>query len=385
MNPAAFLHKQLSYFVGTTDGRRSFLFRPPSPASPMFLHERAQIILRRTEVLAWTFMILVVLWILVDVLVFPPEMVDALIVGRVAAATCLGVLLIVSLALVRRATWLTSYLTLLGLVAIPSLFALYAQPSFDAWRHGGGTTSQLQLAAMSLYRQLPLIYISGLALFPMTLLESLPIALSIAAMALAADMGGAGLGAVRADQWAALWVLLVTGGAALLAGVLQFNLLWQSHRLQDYDAETGLMKRAAALDLLQLYWHERGHQTRPMTIGVIAAPVPVGSEAELRHGTGNGPLARMASRLQQPLPRGIQAVRWSNSRLGLLAIDADPATLEEVLGRVCVEGKSNPEQQPGFAIAERLSDHSVSPLNLLNMAEQKLRHHTAPAWHAADG
>jgi len=385
MNPATFLHRQLSYFIGAPDGRPSLLFRPPSRVSPMFLHERAQIILRRTEVLAWAFMILVVLWILVDALVFPPEMVDALIVGRVAAAACLGVLLIASLALVRRATWLTSYLTLLGLVAIPALFALYAQPNFDAWQQSGGVVSELQLAAISLYRKLPLIYISGLALFPMCLLESLPIALSIVAMALAVDMDGAGFGAIRAGQWAELWVLLVAGGAALLASVLQFNLLWHNHRLQDYDAETGLMKRDAALDLLQLYWHEHRHQTQPMAIGVISAPVPVGTETELRLDASNGPLARMAAWLRQPLPSGIQAVRWSNSRLGLVAIGSDPATLEGVLDRVCAQGKAASEQHAGFAIAERLSDHSVSPLNLLHMAEQKLGHRNALAGRAVEG
>ena len=345
----------------------------------MFLLERAQTILRRTEVLAWTFMILVVLWILVDALVFPPEVVYALVAGRMAAAACLGVLLIVSLVLVQRASWLTSYLTLLGLVAIPAVFALYAQPIFDAWQQRGGQLSELQLAATSLYRQLPIIYLSGLALFPMTLLESLPIALFVAATVLAVDMGGAGFAALRAGQWADLWVLLVAGGAALLAGVLQFNLLWQNHRLQDYDADTSLMKRDAALDLLQLYWHERKYQARPMAVGVIAVPVAVGAETKFRHDPGNNPLARVAAWLQQPLPPGMQAVRWSSSHLGLVAVGANQAALEEVLGRVCAQSGIAAEQQPSFAAAERLSDHSVSPLNLLNIAEQRLRHRATQA------
>lgn len=370
MNPAAFLHKQLSYFVGTPEERRIFLFRTPSPASPMFLHERAQIMLRRTEVLAWVFMILVPLWIVVDALAFPPEVVSTLMMGRLVATFSLGMLLIVSLVLVERASWLTSYLTLLGLMAIPAIFEIYAQPVFTAWQQHGGPVTGMQAAAISLYQQLPVIYISGLALFPMTLLESLPIALSIAAMVAVVDMGGQRLDAMHASQWTGLWVVLVTGGSAVLSGVLQFNLLWQNHRLEDYDGRTGLMKRTAALELLQLYWNRREQKPQHMAVGMIA--LPAGPEAARQNGTGHDPVAKAAALFHRQLPPGMQAVCWSECHLGLVAIDCDPAALEKVLGTIGAEIGAVPGDRPGFVVAERLSDHSVSPLNLLGMAEQRL-------------
>lgn len=371
MQPAAFLHKQLSYFIGAPDARRHFVFRPPAPASPMFLHERAQIVLRRTEVLAWTFMVLVVLWLAIDALVFPPEVVTTLMIGRVAAAFGLGVPLILSLVLVRRATWLSSYLTLAGLVAIPAVFALHAQPVLEAWQQRAGQLTELQVAAITLYRQLPAIYVSGLALFPMVMLESLPLALLIAATAAAVDMRGTG-GVIQPDQWAELWVLLVVGGAAALAGVLQFNLLWQNHRLRDYDTETGLMTRDTALALLQLHWHERGSQPSALTIGLLGDVEDASPDTRTR-GAGNGPLARMSAWLCQPLPPGVQAVRWSRGCLGLVAVGVDPAVLEHALDMLCAHGKAGGPRVPAYVLAERRGDHSVGPVDLLHIAEQKLK------------
>ena len=169
MNPATFLHKQLSYFIGTDEERPIHLFR--APASPMFEHERARIVLRRMEVLTWIFMILVPMWILADIVIFPAEVVSRLVFGRLMATLGLGLLLLFSLVVMERATWRVSYLSVVVLMAIPALFELYAQPVFSAWQLGHAHLSETQSAAIFLYRQLPIIYISGLALFPMTLLE----------------------------------------------------------------------------------------------------------------------------------------------------------------------------------------------------------------------
>lgn len=369
MNPAAFLHRQLAYFVGTPADRRIHLFRTPTPSSPMFLHERARIILRRTEVLAWTFMVLVALWIAVDVMVFPPEIANALVLGRVTAVLGLGALLVLSLLLVQRARWLTSYLTLLGLLAVPALFALYAQPVFNHWVRDGGTFTPTQAAAISLYRQLPIIYIAGLALFPMTMFESVPLMALVLAMMVAADLGGSSGGAIRVDQWADLWVVLVTGGSAALAGVLQFNLLWQNHRLMDYDADTGMMKRQAGLDLLQLYWHDRGRSARMLAVGVIMLPR---DSAKTNDGADRdrSALSELARALHEPLPRGLQAVRWSTHGLGLVGIDSDPATMTRVMDAWIARAQAH--AAPGAPLRHAVRDRSsagVGPLTLLESAE----------------
>ncbi len=374
MNPAAFLHRQLAYFVGTPVERRIHLFRTPSPSSPMFLHERARIILRRTEVLAWTFMLLVALWIAVDVMVFPPEIANALVLGRVIAVLGLGALLVLSLLLVQRARWLTSYLTLLGLLAVPALFALYAQPVFNHWVRNGGTFTPTQAAAISLYRQLPIIYIAGLALFPMTMFESVPLMALVLAMMVAADLGGSSGGAIRVDQWADLWVVLVTGGSAALAGVLQFNLLWQNHRLMDYDADTGLMKRQAALDLLQLYWHDRGRSARMLSVGVALLPGDTALSADASGRDRSAP-GKLAAALHEPLPHGLQAVRWSERGIGLVGIGSDRATMACVLDAWIARVQAVAGVPLRHAVMDR-SNGGVGPLTLLESTESAAQRQT---------
>lgn len=376
MNPAVFVHQQLSYFIGTDEKRPIHLFR--APVSPMFDHERARIILRRMEVLAWVFMLLVPLWILIDIRIFPAEVIRQLVFGRILATLCLGLLLLVSLVVVERASWLVSYLSLLFLMAIPAIFELFAQPVFSAWLRLGPHVSDTQEAAIFLYRQLPIIYISGLALFPLTLLESLPIAFAITAIDAVVDMDGFNLRALHAAHWAGLWVVFVTGGTAILAGVLQFNLFLQNHRLEDFDDDSGLMKRHAAQELLKLVWSDRLHRSQRIGIGMMALPRPPiyagDSQAEAKW------LSNEAEYLRLHLLPGMYGIRWSSQCLGMISLGH---TREEIEGMMNgIYGKTAASASHGnrtVAIAERTADNSVGPHNLLSIAEQKLSRALAKA------
>ncbi|MBU6198911.1 MAG: hypothetical protein KGP08_04605 [Xanthomonadaceae bacterium] len=376
MNPAVFVHKQLSYFIGTDEKRPIHLFR--APVSPMFDHERARIILRRMEVLAWIFMLLVPLWILIDIRIFPAEVIRQLVFGRILATLCLGLLLLISLVVVERASWLVSYLSLLFLMAIPAVFELFAQPVFSAWLALGAHASETQAAAIFLYRQLPIIYISGLALFPLTLLESLPIAIAITVIDAVVDMAGFNLSALHAAHWAGLWVVFVTGGTAILAGVVQFNLFLQNHRLEDFDDDSGLMKRRAAQELLKLVWSDRSHKNECIGIGMMALPQPPGYAIDSQ--TESKWLANEAEFLRLHLLPGMYGVRWSSQCLGVVSMGHTRQEIEGMLN--ALYGKNAASASHGnrtFAVAERTVDNSVGPHNLLSIAEQKLKRALANA------
>ncbi len=370
MNPVTFLHKQLSYFIGTAEERPIHLFR--APASLMFEHERARIVLRRMEVLTWVFMILVPMWILADIVIFPADVVSQLIFGRLMATLCLGLLLLFSLVVMERATWLVSYLSVLLLMAIPALFELYAQPVFSTWQMGHPHLTDTQTAAIFLYRQLPIIYISGLALFPMTLLESVPIALAITVIDAIVDMHGLNLRALHATHWAGLWVVFVTGGSAILAGVLQFNLLWQNHRLADFDAETGLMKREAALELLRLLWNDKSTSDQCIGVSLVALPP---QPADVMDSPAAAKLfANEGEYLQQHLLPGMYGVRWSSRWLGVVSLGHAKRELAGLMN--VIYGQTTSAGSFGnrrTTVVERSADHGVGPHNLLSMAEQKLK------------
>lgn len=377
MNPAMFLNKQLSYFAGTAEDRPIHLFRVP--ASTLFEHERARIVLRRMEVLTWVFMILVPMWILADMLIFPPDVVGSLVFGRLMATLALGLLLVISLVVMERASWLVSYLSVLFLMAIPALFELYAQPVFVAWQLTQPHITQTQAAAIFLYRQLPIIYISGLALFPMTLTESLPIAIAITVIDAVVDMDGLNLHALHAAHWAGLWVVLVTGGSAVLAGVLQFNLLWQNHRLADFDAETGLMKRDAAMELLRWLWKDKSAAGR--CIGVSLMALPQASEGIMDNPAEAKWLSDEAEYLREQLLPDMYGVRWSGRLFGVVSLGHTPDELEGLM-KLMRSSSAAPSSAHGsrqVVVAERTADHSVGPHNLLSMAEQKLRRALATA------
>lgn len=370
MNFAVFVRKQLSYFIGTDEKRPIYLFQ--APVSPLFDHERAQIILRRMEVLALAFMLLVPLWILIDIRIFPAEVIRQLVFGRILASICLGLLLVASLMLAERASWLVSYLSLLFLMAIPAIFEMYAQPVFSAWLRLGPHVSETQDAAIFLYRQLPIIYISGLALFPLTLLESVPIAFAITAIDAVVDMGGLNLRALHAAHWAGLWVVFVTGGTAILAGLLQFNLFLQNYLLEDLDADSGLLTRHAAQELLKLVWSDRAKKGQCIGVGMMALPPPpvdvLDSQAEANR------LSNEAEYLRLHLLPGMYGIRWSSQCLGMVSIGHTRLEIEDMMKMIYGHATTSASHgNRSVAVAERAADNSVGPRNLLSIAEQKLR------------
>lgn len=368
---SSFLHRQLAYFIGSQDADRVLLFRFPRTSSAVFHHERAQIIMRRTEVLAWVFMILVDLWIIIDAKMFPPDVVNALIVGRLAASFGLGLLLVATLMLAEKATRLHSYLTLICLVAIPVLFHAYARSVFASSPHLGEMASTAQAAAILLYEQLPVIYIAGLALFPLTLLESAPIVLAITAAQAVSDMHGWRIDSLNASEWASLWVDLVIGGTAALAGLLQANTLWRLHRLADFDSETGLMTRGAALNWMQLNWHGREPTSKQIAVGVLA--VPPSSQSVDRTTDEGGSVLRFAEWLRQHEQPNIQSVRWSGQCLGLVAIGHDGTTIQKILDGIPVSIAQGTGLQVAIRVVERSREHSPSPRMLVEAAERRLR------------
>ena len=371
MNPVVFLHRQLSYFIGTSEDQPGVLFK--SSSAPMFMHERAQIILRRTEVLAWVFMILVPMWLAVDVLIFPSQVVISLIYGRLLVTLFLGAVLVFSVVMVKRASWLTAYFFLICLVAIPEVFEIFAHSVFYSWQIDNPHITAMQSAAIFLYRQLPIIYISGLALFPLTLLESLPILLAMLVLVAITHAGTIDPLAFSASHVAELWLVIVIGGSAVLAGLLQFNLFWQRHRLADFDAETGLMTRTAALDLLKLFWNDQAKANRYLGVGLMAIPKTTIAAQDTSLDTQW--LSREVTYLEQHLPSDIQAVRWSSHFLGVIATGYSYQALREVMNTLYgpSDSSSNPYGNRNIVVAERSIDHSISPTNLLATAEKRLR------------
>ncbi|HEN46904.1 MAG TPA: hypothetical protein ENI75_00890 [Mizugakiibacter sp.] len=339
----------------------------------MFMHERAQIILRRTEVLAWVFMVLVPMWLAVDVLIFPSSVVISLVYGRLLVTLFLGAVLVFSVVMVERASWLTAYFFLICLVAIPEIFEIFAHSVFYHWQINNLHITATQSAAIFLYRQLPIVYISGLALFPLTLLESLPILLAMLVLVAISHTGTTDPLAFSAALVAELWLVVVIGGSAVLAGLLQFNLFWQRHRLADFDAETGLLTKQAALELIKLFWDDQAQAKRYIGVGMMA--IPQASAAAPNRQSDSERLSREVTYLEQHLPPGMQAVRWSSHFLGVIATGYSYQELRDLMNTLYdqTDSPSNPYGGRNVIVAERAIDHSISPANLLSTAEKKLK------------
>lgn len=207
-----------------------------------FNFARGEYLRLRTQVVAVVFMFLAPLWILIDYLLLPSELLNSLAVGRFMLMAVLGgVLYVVNLS---QHQLTETHLALAGLLLAPVVFYLGLALYYGA-----------ALQDLVGYEFIPLLIIAFLSVFPLTLLESLAIGLSVIALQL--------LVWLRLDffahpeVWPHLGLLLVLLAISLWANHAQVSTLLRLYRQASKDSLTGLLNRGVLLEQLQRICQQR--------------------------------------------------------------------------------------------------------------------------------
>ena len=185
--------------------------------SPEFGQRRAGFILSRAQLIAVLFAALTPLWIPLDRLVLPNGVWQPLALGRVGASLAFAAL---ALYCRRAATLKQAYAALAVLFSVPSLFFL-----FSHWVLQGASLAGIGAVMASGYAFLPFVLMAGLAIFPLTVLETVAFAVPLLAVAALPVMEQKDFLMPVFSAVAVLWLLLLVAAVASLSAVSQLEFL----------------------------------------------------------------------------------------------------------------------------------------------------------------
>jgi len=356
MNPLSLVKKLIRLFLDIEDDSEGILFL--SPRQPVFSYLRAASALRRVRFLAFVFMILVPGWIVVDAFVFPKSVANDLALARLSTSVLFCALAIYTLAAMAKARWSKAYLSLVALLLIPTAFGLYVDSQIDNWMSMVGSMNEMQKIAFELYLQLPIIMVAGVALFPLSVLESAPLIILMAVLTAIQGVSHTPNDYLPAQSLAEAWAILIGGGAIALSTLLQLQYAWHMFRMRQMDRETGLLTHDTALTLLKLSWAARLRGKSSLAVSMV----------QLR-GDQQVDYGELGSRVNALSGEGLFGVRWSKNCVGYIKLPNAASDPREQLKRAVASAHA-----VGTMVYTDIGSESFrSPLELLMVTEEKLK------------
>ena len=218
----------------------------------------------RVQMLSLAFAVLVPPWALLDLLVFDPALGWRLAGLRLASAAAFFALVWPFRPSLHHPN--RQALTLLvAMLLVPPLFYLASLSFVDAAapRLGEGPRMLLHIYAL-----LPTLSLAGLAIFPLSALETGLIAMPIVAIALfGADVSGQPH--LLAAYGPTLWFMAMMVGVATFSGMSQLHYMETLVRAATRDALTGVRTRHAGMDELERLWRLAEAEDRDLGLAFI--------------------------------------------------------------------------------------------------------------------
>ena len=333
---------------------------------PQLSRHRLQAIHTRIRVVAALFVVPTLGWIGLDMLTLDAVHWPVLAVVRVAAALAFVGLTLVPPTYASR----TATLALLAaLVAIPMVIYGIAAHLF-----AGSVLHGFALTSARLYAALPLVVMAGISIFPLVAVESLGVALALAA-AVAAVQLLVGGGSV-AELLSMLWVQVLVMAVYLVACAIQLHYMVALLREASHDKLTGALTRRSGADAMSVYYRLSCQQGTPFAVLFLDLDHFKAINDSFGHDAGDQMLISMVSHLQKYLRQSDVVVRWGGEEFVVLLTNTSMPAALEVVNRMVVDGfGTRPEGGPltaSMGLAERLTDGGTDWMHLVNLADQRM-------------
>ncbi len=329
--------------------------------------ERAKFILTRVRQISLFFAVMTLLWIAVDAATLPRALWMELALARLG--TTLAFLLI---AASRRpgSRLLAAYLGIGYLILVCLAFLLFADGVLDR-----GREQITNPTVISAYYFSPMILAAGLAVFPLTLLESLCLALPIIVAMVAVTMNWPDL-LLDPSPFATMWRLLLIALVGSFAGMNQLRLLLVLSEGATRDGLTGLLGRSVGEDILaQQYALARRHN-RPFALLFIDLDEFKTINDNYGHDAGDDALRTAASRLHRAVRAQDAVVRWGGDEFVVGLPESDEESAIAAVRRIAGLGIGyRPDGQPltaSIGIAERTRDGDIGLHALTELADKRM-------------
>ncbi|MDN5848023.1 MAG: GGDEF domain-containing protein [Nitrococcus sp.] len=341
----------------------------PSRHSVLVQRRRADLITSRVRIVAGLFALLTPLWILIDYLAFSWPLWGLLAGGRVLASLAFAML---ACLFIRSDTMPDAYRGFALLLAIPTLFYLFAHPLLNLF-----DTGELAAVPAAGYAFLPFVMMAGLAMFPITALEG---ALFFSPLGLAVIL----VAFTRFDviSWAkfagSIWLLILISLVATLAGMMQLHFMLALVMRASRDNLTKGFTRHAGEEVLHLLFQLAERQGAPLALIFMDLDDFKAINDSRGHEEGDHALRQAAERIQGILRHGDVLVRWGGEEFVLVLPNTNTAGACIVIDRLREVGFGvRPEGLPltaSMGVAERLADGAANWMQLIDIADQRMYH-----------
>lgn len=278
--------------------------------SPLFSRYRARFILSRVQMTAAVFAVLTPLWMVVDFATFPIRTAVSLAGGRILTSVAFGLLAF----LCRCSPSVRHAKVAVGLLlAIPTFFFIFSRlllagVHFDA----------LGQAMAAGYAFLPFVLLTGLALFPFVLTETLLFSLPmLSAFMLSELLHSQGLLPGMKDI-AAFWLLLLITIVSSMASMSQLQLMKGLFQQSSLDPLTQLLNRRSGEQFLQLQMAQAQRQKFPISMVFLDLDDFKQVNDVFGHEAGDDILLYAAEQLKSALRDSDAVIRWGGEEFVLI-------------------------------------------------------------------
>lgn len=305
---------------------------------PLLAQRRATMIVNRVRLFAFLFAVLTPVWAVVDYVFFPFPLWSWLATLRLLA--CAAFALIV-FRYRPSGSLSNAYHAMALLFAIPTVFYVASHQVLS-----GHPLVGFSAAIAAGYAFLPFVLLAGLAIFPLSFVESVIVASPIL---LAQAMSGILNWSVM--DWpsfaGAFWLLALITGVSTLAGMSQLAFMIALVRQAIRDPLTGVFSRRSGEETLELQFTIAKRSMAPLSIAFLDLDHFKSVNDTFGHEAGDSVLKLAATTISNHLRRGDMLVRWGGEEFVLILPNTDIAQACIAMSRLRRSGFGvRPDQQP---------------------------------------
>lgn len=333
---------------------------------PPFLQEhRCRLIFDRIRFLATIMAILVPLWVLIDLLVLPRDVLLPIVLIRILST--LGFLY-----QARESKWVKnhyySWLALsLLLLNLPIAFFSSAYVLLNL------PDNQSNHLAIQFYSLMPYIAIGMLGLFPLTMIEGAVLTLPLALLVIsgwsffaASDM---------LHMLPTVWLLFIVLGIVFVTSSLQLQYMISFIKRSDYDPVTGALTRRSGMENLIRVHQKATMNNEPLAVALIGLDDSQKIIEEYGYSTFDHVVQEAADILRDALRHNDLLVRWTEQWFLLILIATDCPGAAITVERIRSNGIGTlPDDRPvtaSIGVVERSVDQIKDVDSLLKLLEQR--------------
>lgn len=336
--------------------------------SPLFSRYRARFILSRVQMTAAVFAVLTPLWMVVDFAIFPLRVAVTLAGARILASAAFGFLAF----LCRCSPSVGHAKVAVGLLlTIPTIFFIFsrlllADVHFDA----------LGRAMVAGYAFLPFVLLTGLALFPFVVTETLLFGLPmLLAFMLSEQLHSQGMLPGTKDMVVFLLLLLIAIVSSM-ASLSQLQLMKGLFQQSSLDPLTHLLNRRSGEQFLQLQMAQAQRQKFPISMVFLDLDDFKQVNDVFGHKTGDDILLYAAEQLKAALRDSDAVIRWGGEEFVLVMPYATAERASKRMEAIVHSGiMQRPDGQPltwSGGIAQWPQDRADTWQELVKLADDRM-------------